>query len=68
MNGVEMARKILEIAPRTKILLMSGYSDDSLEYRGRQVFIHQQPDYRTAHVPIACHPELLSPVRSREAK
>lgn len=38
MNGVDMAHRILEIRPDTKILLMSGYSDGALEVRARNEF------------------------------
>lgn len=35
INGIEMTRRILEIAPATKILLMTGYSDDIVAIEGR---------------------------------
>ena len=35
INGIEMTRRILEIAPATKILLMTGYSDDIVAVEGR---------------------------------
>jgi two-component system, cell cycle sensor histidine kinase and response regulator CckA len=38
MNGLEMAERILQIAPHTKILLMSGYSDEVVERQGRNRF------------------------------
>lgn len=38
VNGIAMAESILQIAPRTKILLMSGYSDDVIEKQGRNRF------------------------------
>jgi len=38
MNGLEMALRILEIRPDTKILFMSGYSDGALEVRARKEF------------------------------
>ena len=38
VNGIDMAESILEIAPETKILLMSGYSDEVIEQQGRQQF------------------------------
>lgn len=34
INGIEMAVKILAIAPDMKILVMSGYSDEILEVEG----------------------------------
>jgi two-component system, cell cycle sensor histidine kinase and response regulator CckA len=38
VNGIDMAESILQIAPNTKILLMSGYSDDVIEHQGRNRF------------------------------
>lgn len=38
MTGVEMADKILEQEPQTRILLMSGYSSDVIEVNGRKRF------------------------------
>ncbi|HLK68445.1 MAG TPA: response regulator [Bryobacteraceae bacterium] len=38
VNGIVMVESILEIAPETKILLMSGYSDEVIEQQGRQRF------------------------------
>jgi len=38
MNGLDMAHRILEIRPDTKILFMSGYSDGALENRARKEF------------------------------
>jgi two-component system cell cycle sensor histidine kinase/response regulator CckA len=38
VNGIDMAESILQIAPETKILLMSGYSDEVIEQQGRQRF------------------------------
>jgi DNA-binding NtrC family response regulator len=38
MNGIAMAESILQISPLTKILLMSGYSDDVIEVQGRNRF------------------------------
>jgi len=38
MSGIDMARAILEIDPNVKILLMSGYSDEVIELRGRNQF------------------------------
>jgi two-component system cell cycle sensor histidine kinase/response regulator CckA len=35
VSGIQMADSILQIAPATKILLMSGYSDEVLERQGR---------------------------------
>jgi DNA-binding NtrC family response regulator len=38
VNGIAMVESILQIAPDTNILLMSGYSDDVIELQGRQRF------------------------------
>src|SRR5689334_5219865 len=38
MGGIEMADKILESYPETKILLMSGYSEAALEVLARKRF------------------------------
>jgi two-component system, cell cycle sensor histidine kinase and response regulator CckA len=38
VNGIEMAQKILKISPETKILLMSGYSNEVIELQGRNRF------------------------------
>lgn len=38
MSGIEMTDRILQIEPRTKILLMSGYSDDVIETAARERF------------------------------
>ena len=38
VNGIDMAESILQIAPQTKILLMSGYSDEVIERQGRNRF------------------------------
>ncbi len=38
VNGIDMAEGILQIAPGTKILLMSGYSDQIIERQGRNRF------------------------------
>jgi DNA-binding NtrC family response regulator len=38
VNGIDMAESILRIAPLTKILLMSGYSDNVIEVQGRNRF------------------------------
>ena len=38
MSGIQMAEKILEIDPRTNILLMSGYSEAALEVLARERF------------------------------
>jgi len=38
LGGMEMAEKILESDPGTKILLMSGYSDAALEVLARKKF------------------------------
>src|SRR5438477_9814668 len=38
VNGIEMAESILHIEPQTKILLMSGYSDEVIERQGRNRF------------------------------
>jgi DNA-binding NtrC family response regulator len=38
MNGIEMAESILQVAPQTKILLMSAYSDAVIELQGRNRF------------------------------
>jgi DNA-binding NtrC family response regulator len=37
-NGIDMAESILQIEPKTKILLMSGYSDEVTERQGRTQF------------------------------
>jgi two-component system cell cycle sensor histidine kinase/response regulator CckA len=38
VNGIEMAANILQIEPQTKILLMSGYSDDVIKLQGKNGF------------------------------
>src|SRR3954468_19944382 len=38
VNGIDMAESILQVAPKTKILLMSGYSDEIIERQGRNRF------------------------------
>ena len=38
MNGIEMAEGILRMEPTTKILLMSGYSNEIIELHGRNRF------------------------------
>jgi YesN/AraC family two-component response regulator len=38
MNGIDMAEAILQVAPQTKILLMSAYSDAVIEFQGRNRF------------------------------
>ena len=38
MSGIEMAAGILQIEPKAKILLMSGYSDEVIELQGRNRF------------------------------
>lgn len=37
-NGVDLAESILQIEPKAKILLMSGYSDPVIEHIGRNRF------------------------------
>ena len=37
-GGLEMAQQILEIDPKAKILLMSGYSDAALEVKAQKKF------------------------------
>jgi CheY-like chemotaxis protein len=34
MSGPELARKMLELRPRTKVVYMSGYTDDALGHHG----------------------------------
>ena len=34
MSGPELARRILELRPRTKVVYMSGYTDDALGHHG----------------------------------
>jgi two-component system cell cycle sensor histidine kinase/response regulator CckA len=34
MSGPELARKMLELRPVTKIVYMSGYTDDALGHHG----------------------------------
>jgi FixJ family two-component response regulator len=34
MNGRALASRIIEMAPKTKILFMSGYTDDAIAYHG----------------------------------
>jgi DNA-binding NtrC family response regulator len=43
MNGIEMAERILQVEPHTKILLMSAYSNDVIgrQVRNRFPFIHK---------------------------
>jgi two-component system, cell cycle sensor histidine kinase and response regulator CckA len=38
MNGIELAQSILKVDPETKILLMSGYSNEVIELQGRNRF------------------------------
>ena len=38
VNGLDMAESIRQLAPETKILLMSGYSDEVIERQGRNRF------------------------------
>jgi two-component system cell cycle sensor histidine kinase/response regulator CckA len=38
VNGLDMAHSILQIEPKAKILLMSGYSDEVIERQGRNRF------------------------------
>lgn len=38
VSGLDMAESILQIDPRAKILLMSGYSDAVIETQGRKRF------------------------------
>jgi DNA-binding NtrC family response regulator len=38
LGGIDMAEKILESYPETKILLMSGYSDAAMEVQARNRF------------------------------
>jgi FixJ family two-component response regulator len=34
MSGPELARKLLELRPGTKVVYMSGYTDDALGHHG----------------------------------
>jgi CheY-like chemotaxis protein len=34
MSGPELARKIAELRPKTKVVYMSGYTDDALGHHG----------------------------------
>jgi len=34
MSGPELARRIRELRPRTKVVFMSGYTDDALGHHG----------------------------------
>ena len=38
VNGIQLAENILQIEPKAKILLMSGYSDEVIERLGRNQF------------------------------
>jgi YesN/AraC family two-component response regulator len=38
VSGIDMAEGILKIEPQTKVLLMSGYSDEAIELQGRNRF------------------------------
>lgn len=38
VNGLHMAESILEIEPKAKFLMMSGYSDEVIERQGRNRF------------------------------
>lgn len=37
-NGIDLAESVLQLDPRAKILLMSGYSDPIIESQGRNRF------------------------------
>jgi two-component SAPR family response regulator len=34
MSGPELARKVAELRPKTKVVYMSGYTDDALGHHG----------------------------------
>jgi DNA-binding NtrC family response regulator len=38
LNGIDMVQQIVEDRPETKVLLMSGYSDDVIDQQARKKF------------------------------
>jgi DNA-binding NtrC family response regulator len=60
VNGIDMAASILQIAPRTKIILMSGYSDEVIELQGGNRF----PFFRKPFIYKVLMEKILSVIGS----
>ena len=62
VNGIDMAESILQVAPNTKILLMSGYSNEVIEHQGRNRF----PFIRKPFIYSTLIEEIQSVCRDRQ--